>query len=314
MQSKKAIILGSAGQDGSYLKEFLTKKQYEVISLEINDTVQKSVESFSKFLQKEKPDEIYNLAAESSVLKSILNPYSASLSNAFLPITIFESVRLARPATKIFQASSCLIFGNPKKSPQNEKTPINPDPTNPYAIAKAYAHEMATFYRTKYNLFVSCAILYNHESPRHTIDFLAPQVVYAAACAKKGIKNGKKKNPFGKLIFENGKITLGQLDPRRDWGYARDYVDAMWRMLQLDKPEDFVIGTGKLSSVEDLCRQAFLSVGLDWKNYITIDERLSRPKEPVPYVADISKAKTLLQWQPTIPFKKWVEEMVKENL
>jgi len=314
MKSKRALITGIKGQDGSFMKELLEGKEYEVIGLEIKDTVQKDVKNFSKFLQQHMPDEIYNFAAQSSAVVSVTEPFLTYEANVKLPLIIYESVRKALPTCKVFQASSSLIFGNPEKAPQNEETKVAPDPMNPYATAKAYAHQMASFYRTKYNLFISCGILYNHESERRGIDFVTQKICYAAACAKKKIETGKLKNNFGDYLFENGKVRLGNLDAVRDWGYAPDYVEGIWKMLQAKEASDYVLSTGKLHSVEDFCNVAFGSVTLNWQDYVVVDERFVRPNEKVPYVGDASKAKKLLKWEPKTPFKEWVGKMVENQL
>jgi GDPmannose 4,6-dehydratase len=314
MIKKTAIITGIKGQDGSYMKELLEEKGYKVIGIEIDDKVQKSVPSFSKFLEKERPDEIYNFAAQSSAVVSVSEPFLTYEANVGLPLIIYESVRKGLPTCKVFQASSSLIFGNPNSSPQNEETPIVPDSMNPYATAKAYAHQMAHFYRAKYNLFICCGILYNHESERRGIDFVTQKIAYAAACAKKGIEIGDLKNSFGEYLFEDGKVRLGNLDAVRDWGYAPDYVEGIWKMLQYKLPDDYILATGKLHSVEDFCKEAFGSVGLDYKKYVVVDERFVRPNEKVPYVGDARKAKKILKWEAKTPFKEWVGRMVESQL
>jgi len=204
------------------------------------------------------------------------------------------------------------MFGWVKEIPQNEETPFNP--ANPYAAAKLYAHNIARIYRKSYKMFISCGILFNHESPRRGLGFVTQKVTYAAACAKLGIKTSEHLNEEGEPIVKNGKVALGNLEAKRDWGFAGDYVESMWLILQHKEPDDFVVGTGETHTIKDLCEEAFSYVGLDYKKYIYVDPRFIRPTETGPLVADPSKAKKVLGWKPKTSFKELVQMLVDANL
>jgi GDPmannose 4,6-dehydratase len=204
------------------------------------------------------------------------------------------------------------MFGDVLESPQNEKTPFNP--TNPYAVAKIYGHHLASVYRRSYGMFVSCGILFNHESPYRGMRFLTQKVTYGAACAELGIQDSVALNEEGEPIVREGKLSLGNLDSARDWGHAKDYVEVMWRMLQRPTPDDYVIGTGRLRTVRDLCAAAYDYVGKDWREYVVTDQRFVRPSDTGPTVADASKARRELDWTPTISFEAMISEMVDAHL
>ena len=204
------------------------------------------------------------------------------------------------------------MFGWVKEIPQNEETPFNP--ANPYAVAKLYAHAICKIYRVSYNIFISNGILFNHESPRRGLGFVTQKVTYSAACAKLGIRDSKFINETGEPIFHNFKVALGNLDAKRDWGFAGDYVEAMWLMLQQPTPDDFIIATGKTFSIKELCKIAFEYVGLDWEKYVVIDQRFVRPTETGPLVGNSAKAKRILGWEPKIQFPELVHMLVDAHI
>jgi GDPmannose 4,6-dehydratase len=226
--------------------------------------------------------------------------------------SLFDAVRQLKPACRIYQASSSEMYGRVTQASQNELTPFNP--VNPYAAAKVYSHHIARIYRESFKMFISCGILFNHESPRRGMHFITQKVSYAAACLKLGIQNSPILNEKGDPIVKNGKLSLGNLDAKRDWGYAGDYVEAMWLMLQQPIAEDFVIGTGQIKTIQELCETAFSHVGLDWQDYVVVDNRLVRPIETGATVADASKAKNILGWEPKKSFKNLIAELVDNHL
>ena len=204
------------------------------------------------------------------------------------------------------------MFGEVLESPQNERTPFNP--SNPYAAAKVYAHQMANIYRHSYGMHICCGILFNHESPYRSMRFLSQKVAYGAACASLGITESDLPNEEGEPIVSGAKLRLGNLDAARDWGHARDYVEAMWRMLQRDVPADYVIGTGRLRTVRDLCAVAYAHVGCDWREHVQSDPRFMRLSETGATVANASRARAELGWEPTIGFEQLIAEMVDAHL
>lgn len=320
--NKIALITGACGQDGSYLAELLIKKNYKVIgfdrktpnNIEKFEFVQGEMidpEVFDKLVKKYQPDEIYNLAAVSSIKLAWKNPILTTHVNGLAPQRIYDAIRLYKPDCKIFQASSSEIFGQPPSCPQDESTPTNPN--NPYAVAKLFAQQTAKIYREKYKLFICCGILYNHESPRRPLNFVTSKIAYGAACVKLGIQNSKELNEEGEPIVKNGKISLGNLDAQRDWSCAPDFVEAMCLMLQKDRADDYVLGSGVLHSVEDFCREAYSSVGLDFKDFITIDPRFVRPVEKIPLVANPQKARKELKWEEKVKFEELVKKMVESQ-
>lgn len=332
-KQKKAFITGITGQDGSYLSEFLLEKGYKVGGLirrnacnelgnikHLKDDLRiyhgdlQSPESIALALYDFQPDEIYNLAAQSSPLASFHDKIGTMMISGIGAAHLFERAKAVVPQSKIYQASTSEMFGAPPEVPQKETTAFNPQ--NPYAAAKLYAHNMAHIARSDRQnpQFIACGILFNHESPRRGLNFVTRKVTTAVAC----IKNQKEKdiplNEFGEPIVKNGKLKLGYLGSKRDWGYAPDYIEAMWLILQQDKADDFVIATGEVHTVEDLCREAFMVVGLDYKNYVETDPHFIPPLETGPLCGDYSKAKKVLGWKPKTNFKELIRIMVHSDL
>lgn len=313
---KTALITGVTGQDGSYLAEFLLDKGYRVVGM-LRRTSTETVgriahlldrielvhgdlldqNSLIDIVQQYQPDEIYNLAAQSFVPTSWKQPVLTGEFTALGVTRMLEAVRLAKPDARFYQASSSEMFGKVVEVPQNEDTPFYP--RSPYGVSKVYGHWITINYRESYDMFAVSGILFNHESPRRGLEFVTRKVTYGVARIKEGLSNS---------------IALGNLDARRDWGYAGDYVRAMWQMLQHDDPEEFVIATGVTRTVEELCRVAFDVVGLDWQDYVEIDPRYMRPAEVDLLVGDPTKAREVLGWEPEVSFEQMVEEMVKSDL
>src|SRR5690606_28417935 len=244
--------------------------------------------------------EIYNLASQSRPGESWSRATETLLVNGLAAVRLFEAVRHSGRSCRIYHASSSEMFGQATEAPQNEQTPFNP--VNPYAAAKVYAHQMARIYRDSYNMYIAIGILFNHESERRPLHFLTQKVAYGAACASLGIDVSPDRNERGRPIVEGGKRALGNLDVARDWGYAPDFVEAMWRIVQHDHPDEFVIGTGELHTLRELCEHAYRSVGKDWKECVISDPSLVRPLEPGRILADPSKARKLLHWQTKVSF------------
>jgi GDPmannose 4,6-dehydratase len=331
MKQKTALIIGIAGQDGSYLTEFLLSKDYRVVGLMLNSIVLSSsliahlankisiaygdlldIVSIMETIRSYQPDEIYNLAAQSSPGESWRLAIETAEITGVGAQRVYEAVRCIKPDCRIYQASSSEMFGTPTIVPQDEHTPF--EPVNPYGASKLYAHSMAQIYNKSYNLFIACGILFNHESPRRGINFLTQKVAYGAACIKLGILDSPDLNEQGEPIVKNGMISLGNLDAKRDWGFAGDYVEAMWMMLQHKTPETYVIGTGDVRTVRQLCEEAFQYVGLDWQNHVTVDPRFIRLTETGTTVANATKAKIELGWSPRTSFKDLVKLMVEHQL
>lgn len=314
--TRRALITGITGQDGSYLADFLLEKGYEV-----HGTVRRSsVEKFERIqhirdqitlhqmdlldqlsiitvLEDVEPREVYNLAAQSFVPTSWNQPLLTGEFTALGVTRMLEGVRTVNPDIRFYQASSSEMFGKVRKTPQDEDTPFYP--RSPYGVAKVYGHFITVNYRESYELFAASGILFNHESPRRGLEFVTRKITDAVARIK---------------LQQQQVLRLGNLDACRDWGFAGDYVDAMWRMLQLDAPEDFVIGTGIMHSVRDVCRVAFEHVGLDWDAYVMEDPAFLRPAEVEELCADASKAKRLLDWEPVVSFEELVRMMVDADL
>lgn len=314
--AKVALITGITGQDGSYLAEFLLDKGYKVyglvrrvsspnfsriarianrITLLEGDLTDQT--SLDVALQLARPDEIYNLAAQSFVATSWNQPILTADVTGLGAVRVFEAAHRVCPDAKIYQASSSEMFGDAKEIPQNEKTPFNP--RSPYACAKVYAHHMAVNYREGYGMFICCGILFNHESPRRGIEFVSRKITDGVARIYYGLAK---------------ELRLGNLDAKRDWGYAGDYVKAMWLMLQQEKPDDYVIATGESHSVKEFAELAFKEVGLNWEDYVVVDRRFFRPADVQELRGDASKARQVLGWQPTISFKELVKMMVRADL
>lgn len=324
---KRALITGITGQDGSFLAELLLEKGYRVfgfsrseswhrlnnishLSGQIDVLVGDMVEGvdISAAIQDAKPDEIYNLASQSRPGESWIRVPETLLVNGLGAIRLFEAVRHNCPECRVYNASSSEMFGQVSNASQNEETPFNP--VNPYAAAKVYAHQMAKIYRASYGLYITNGILFNHESERRPLHFLTQKVAYGAACAALGILDSPDINERGRPIVQRGKLALGNLEIARDWGYAGDFVQAMWLMLQQEIPDDFVIGTGKLHKLQDLCETAYGCVDRDWRKSVVSDPALVRPLESGQTLADSSKACKQLGWEPTVSFDEMIKKMV----
>ncbi len=330
-KTKKALITGITGQDGSYLAEFLLRKGYHVAGIVRKTSsllypnigqIQDDLEliqadlldpiSLREAIQKVQPDEVYNLASQSHPAESFRQPIHTAEITGIGAHRVLDATWDVVPKSRFYQASSSEMYGWVKEIPQNEDTYFNP--ANPYAAAKLYAHSMVRIYRESYKMFAANGILFNHESPRRHLTFVTQKVTYAAACAKLGIRNSEHLNEEGEPIVKNGKVALGNLQAKRDWGFAGDYVEAMWLILQQSKPDDFVIGTGKTHTIQELCEVAFGYVKENWKDYVEIDKRFVRPTETGPLVADYSKAKRVLGWEPKVSFEKLVAMMVDAHI
>jgi len=330
---KIAFITGITGQDGSYLAEFLLEKNYKVHGLLRRNSnpsygnvahLRHEIEfSFgdladpaclSMYLAKIQPDEIYNLGALSHVHESWLQPLATADQTGLGALRIYEAVRNVTPRSRLYQASTSELFGKTKIIPQNEDTPIHP--ANPYAAAKALAHFDAQIYRESFKLFISTGILFNHESPRRSPDFVTRKISLGAVAIKLGLKGGRLPIAQGgrPVINALGKLELGNLDAQRDWGFAGDYVEAMWLILHHDRPDDWVVGTGQVHTVRQFCEAAFSEVGLNWQDHVVINPEWNRPTETGPLVADASKIKRILGWKPKTSFKQLVSMMVHSDL
>lgn len=316
---KKAFITGTTGQDGSYLADFLLEKGYEVYGLTRRTSTQNfqriehivdnpnlhlvsgdliDQHSLTQALRDIQPDEVYNLAAQSFVQASWEQPVLTGEFTAIGVTRMLEAVRLACPQAKFYQASSSEMFGKVQQVPQSERTPFYP--RSPYGVAKVYGHWITVNYRESYDMFAVSGILFNHESPRRGLEFVTRKISNAVA----RIKHGKQ-----------DKLLLGNLDAKRDWGFAQDYVEAMWLMLQQDHPEDYVIATGETHSVREFVELAFSHAGIDnWQDYVEQDERFMRPAEVDLLVGDASKAHKQLKWQPKTSFEQLVKLMVEADL
>lgn len=313
--AKRALITGITGQDGSYLAEFLLANDYEVhgilrrtssfntgridhifdqLHLHRGDLL--DVGSLQAALAEAKPDEVYNLAAQSHVGDSFHVPDYTYRVNYLGACNLFDAVRKVCPKARVYQASSSEMFGN-EPANQSEATRLNP--VSPYAVAKTAAHQAARFHRHAYGLHVSCGILFNHESERRGETFVTRKVCRAAARIKMGLQD---------------RLVLGNLDARRDWGYAPDYVQAMWKMLQRDEADDFVIGTGNSYSVRDLLAEAFRHVGLAWETCVVTSDQYKRPAEVHHLQADAAKAREVLGWRPAVTFNEMVKRMVDAEM
>ncbi|MFB2935242.1 GDP-mannose 4,6-dehydratase [Aerosakkonemataceae cyanobacterium BLCC-F154] len=314
--TKTALITGVTGQDGYYLSRLLLQKGYRVVGLvlpqrqsnlaKLGSLVNKlevyavdmtDTKVLSGLLEQVKPQEIYNLAAPSFIPDSWDDPLGTLDLVTGTAIRLLTAVRQTGLAIRFYQASSSEMFGKVDCSPQDENTPFRP--MNPYAAAKLHAHWTTVHHREYYNLFACSGILYNHESPRRSPQFVTRKVCLGVAAIKLGISD---------------RLEIGNLDAKRDWGYAGDYVEAMWLMLQQKQPEDYVIGTGKLHSVKELVATAFESVGLDWTRYVVVNPNLVRPDEHFLLVANSTKAKQKLKWQPQLSLEKLLEKMVHKDL
>ena len=314
--TKTALITGVTGQDGSYLAEFLLNQGYEVIGMvrrsstvnfgrieQIQDRITLvhgdllDQTSLIDIMREHQPDEIYNLAAQSFVPVSWQQPVLTGEFTALGVTRMLEAVRSAVPEARFYQASSSEMFGKVREVPQSERTPFYP--RSPYGVAKVYGHWITVNYRESYDLFACSGILFNHESPRRGLEFVTRKVTHGAAQIKLGLAR---------------ELHLGNLDARRDWGYAGDYVKAMWLMLQQDRPDDYVVGTGKTHSVRELCQVAFDHLDLDWEQYVVTDPEFYRPAEVDLLVSDPAKARKELGWEPEVSFEELIQRMVDVDL
>jgi GDPmannose 4,6-dehydratase len=313
--TKRALITGITGQDGSYLAELLLEKGYQVFGLVRRTTtvnyerirhIQDRLELLSGdltdltsligVLRESQPEEVYNLAAQSFVPASWQQPVLTGDVTALGVTRMLDAIRAVNPAIRFYQASSSEMFGKVQAVPQDETTPFYP--RSPYGVAKVYGHWITVNYRESYNLHATSGILFNHESPRRGHEFVTRKVTRHAAMIKLGLAK---------------EMRIGNLDARRDWGYAGDYVRAMWLMLQQDTPDDYVIATGETHTVQRLCELAFGCVGLDWQAYTVQDPRFMRPAEVDLLIGDPSKARRQLGWQPEVSFEQLVEMMVRAD-
>jgi GDPmannose 4,6-dehydratase len=313
---QRALIAGITGQDGSYLAELLLAKGYEVVgvvrrSSTVNferiahiqdrlilvpgDLLDQG--SLSSIVAEHRPTEVYNLAAQSFVLTSFTQPVLTGDVTALGAVRMLEAIRQVDPDIRYYQASTSEMFGKVVEVPQNEHTPFYP--RSPYGAAKAYAHWITVNYRESYDMFATSGILFNHGSPRRGLEFVERKVSHGVARIKLGL---------------DGELRLGNLDARRDWGSAADYVDAMWRMLQLDEPSDFVVASGETHSIKELCDVAFGHAGLDWREHVVQDERYYRPAEVDLLIGDASRAMETLAWRPQTSFEELVCTMVDADL
>jgi len=314
--AKKALITGITGQDGSYLAEFLLSQGYEVFGLvrrtstvkyeriqHIQDQINllqgdmSDQTSLTSALKVAQPDEVYNLAAQSFVQTSWGQPVFTGDVTALGVTRLLDAIRTVNPNIRFYQASSSEMFGKVQEVPQKETTPFYP--RSPYGVAKVYGHWITVNYRESYNMFACSGILFNHESPRRGLEFVTRKVTHHAAKIKLGLAH---------------ELRLGNLDSQRDWGFAGDYVRAMWLMLQQDAPDDYVIATNETHTVQKLVEIAFNTVGLDWKNYVVQDERFMRPAEVDLLIGDPSKAGTKLGWEPQVTFEQLIQMMVESDL
>jgi len=313
---KRALITGVTGQDGSYLAEFLLEKGYRVFglvrrssspNLERVEHIRDKLEliqgdlldqnSLIEAIQFAKPDEVYNLGAQSFVPTSWNQPVLTGEFTALGVTRMLEAVRVINPGIKFYQASSSEMFGEVQEVPQNEKTPFYPK--SPYGVAKVYGHYITVNYRESYGIFGCSGILFNHESPRRGLEFVTRKVSHGVAKIKLGLQK---------------KLNIGNLDSQRDWGYAREYVEAMWLMLQQDEAGDYVVATGKAHTVRKLLQVAFNCVGLNWEDHVVIDGNLIRPAEVNRLLGDASKAREKLCWSPKVSFEELITMMVESDL
>ncbi|MBD2867959.1 GDP-mannose 4,6-dehydratase [Paenibacillus arenilitoris] len=314
--TKNALITGITGQDGSYLAELLLEKGYKVFGLrrrtsvpilENIEHIKNEIEfidgdlldqgSLIQAVRVSNPDEVYNLAAQSFVGTSWIQPVLTGQSTGIGVTNMLEAVRLTRPEARFYQASSSEMFGKVVETPQKETTPFYP--RSPYGVAKLYGHWITVNYRESFDMFACSGILFNHESPRRGVEFVTRKVTDAVARIKLGLQN---------------ELRMGNLDAKRDWGFAGDYVKAMWLMLQQDKPDDFVISTGETHTVEELVEIAFGHAGLNWREYVVIDPKFVRPAEVDLLLGDCTKAKDKLGWKLEVGFEELIKMMVDADL
>lgn len=328
--AKTALITGITGQDGSYLAELLLDKGYHVVGivrrstnyrypnidhligkvgLEYADLI--DGDALGEIIRRYQPDEVYNLAAQSVPADSWSQPIVTGEVTALGPVRMLEAVRRHKPDARYYQATSREIYGGVPIEVVDESTPFLAN--NPYGIAKLYAHLMTVNYRESYNMFACAGMLFNHESERRGLHFVTRKVTMGAACIKLGVKHPPL-NEIGEPLVQDGKLKIGSLDTYRDWGYAKEYVEAMWLMLQQDTPQDYVIGTNTAYSIRDLCRLAFGHVGLNYEDHIETHERFLRPTEIFAQRGSPAKAKADLGWEPRTYFEELVRLMVDADL
>ena len=312
----RALITGVTGQDGSYMAEFLLEKGYEVYglvrrsSLEKFDRIQLCMDkitlvegdltdqsSLDHVIQEMQPDEVYNLAAQSFVPASWSQPVLTADVTGLGVLRVLEAIRKHRPKARFLQASSSEMYGKVKESPQTEKTEFYP--RSPYGVAKVFGHQITVNYRESYDVFACAAISFNHESPRRGMEFVTRKVTHQVARIKHGLAK---------------KLQMGNLEAKRDWGFAGDYVRAMWMMLQQPTPQDFVVATGETHSVRELVEVAFSAVGLDWQKYVEIDQKLTRPAEVDHLCGDATSIREKLGWKATVGFAQLIEMMVAADM
>src|SRR5579875_2854360 len=313
---KTALITGITGQDGSYLAEFLLERGYRVVgmtrrsSTDVHERINHLTDrieivsgdlldqtSITSIVSTYRPDEVYNLAAQSFVPTSWRQPVLTGEFTALGVTRVLEAIRAVDPSIRFYQASSSEMFGKVQETPQTERTPFYP--RSPYGVAKVYGHWITVNYRESYGLHASSGMLFNHESPRRGLEFVTRKVSHGVARIACGLDD---------------KLALGNLDARRDWGFAGDYVRAMWLMLQRDEPEDYVVATGQTHSVRELCELAFAAAELDWQEHVVVDERYLRPAEVDLLIGDASKARRDLGWEREVSFEQLVTMMVEADL
>jgi GDPmannose 4,6-dehydratase len=313
---RRALITGITGQDGSYLAEFLLDKAYEVVGM-VRRSSTVSYEriahlqdritvvpgdvldeiSMIEILSTHRPDEVYNLAAQSFVQTSFHQPVLTGETTALGVTRLLDAIRIVDPGIRFYQASSSEMFGKVREMPQNEDTPFYP--RSPYGVAKVYGHWITINYRESYDLHATSGILFNHESPRRGLEFVTRKISHRVAQIKLG---------------QGSELRLGNLDAQRDWGFAGDYVEAMWLMLQRDEPGNYVVSTNETHSVREFCEVAFAHVGLDWNDHVVQDEQFMRPAEVDLLVGDSSRARATLGWKPTVGFEELVQMMVDADV
>jgi GDPmannose 4,6-dehydratase len=315
-EPRRALITGITGQDGSYLAELLLEKGYEVYGLVRRTSTETSerlqpvggrvrllqgdlldYHSLETAVRESAPHEVYNLAAQSFVPTSWNQPILTGEFTGLGVTRVLEAVRAGAPDARFYQASSSEMFGKVREVPQSEETPFYP--RSPYGVAKVFGHWITVNYRESYGMYAVSGILFNHESPRRGLEFVTRKIARGVALCKHGVRD---------------KLHLGNLDAKRDWGFAGDYVDAMWRMLQAEEPRDYVVGTGQTHSVREFCQLAFARADLDWEAYVEVDPRFVRPAEVELLVADPTRAREELQWEPSVDFEGLVQMMVDADL
>ena len=329
---KRALMTGITGQDGSYLAEFLLKKGYDVAGiirrLSIPNT--RNIEhilgdvtlydgdlsdqgSLDRIVRDFQPDEVYNLAAQSFVKVSWQEPILTGDITGLGAVRLLEAVRNHKPDARVYQASSSEMFGNNPNEFLDESCRFLA--TSPYAIAKLYAHRMTINYRESYGMYACAGILFNHESPRRGIEFVTRKITYAVACISEGVKQSKMGGEIKEPLVKEGKFKLGNLDSSRDWGYAKDYVEMMWLMLQQDTPDEYVIATGRNTTIQEFLDIAFKVVGIDdWQRYVEIDHRFQRPSDLRYLRGNSAKAQQKLGWRPRTSLEELVQIMVEADI